>query len=124
MLPDFAAMVGVRVVSVAHAAADDGCRFHHETDDLFHRAACFQSLCHAATRALSGAGVRRGPARAIAHVGIELLLDDWLAAEQGVPGCYREALSLAPRLAPAIAFRLAADAEPLLELCERIAAAP
>jgi len=124
MLPDLASMAGLRVASVAHAAADDGRRFHHATDDAFHRAERFQSLCLAATRALSLAGVRRGPARAIGHVGVELLLDGWLAAEQGVPARYGEALALAPRLAPAITFRLAADAAPLLELCERIAAAP
>ena len=124
MLPDFAAMAGLRVVRVAHTVADDGRRFHHATDALFHRAERFQSLCRAATRALSGAGVRRGPAHAVAHVGIELLLDDWLAAEQGVPACYGEALAVAPRLAPGIAFRLASDVERLLVLCERIAAAP
>ena len=124
MLPDFAAMAGLRVASVAHTVADDGRRFHHATDALFHRAERFRSLCRAGTRSLSGAGVRRGTARAIAHVGIELLLDDWIAAEQGVPACYGEALALAPMLLPAIAFRPASDAERLLELCERIAAAP
>ena len=124
MLPDLAAMAGLRVASVAHAAADDGRRFHHATDAAFHRAEHFQTLCLAATRALSAAGVRRGPARAIGHVGVELLLDGWLAAEQGVPAPYGEALALAPGLAPAITFRHAADPAPLLELCERIATLP
>lgn len=124
MLPDLAAMAGLRVASVAHAAADAGRRFHYATDTAFHRAEGFQSLCLAATRALAEAGLRRGPARAIGHVGVELLLDGWLAAEQGVSPLYGEALGLGPALAPAITFRADAGAAPLLELCERIAATP
>ena len=124
MLPDLAAMAGLRVAGVAHAATDAGRRFHYATDAAFHRAERFQALCVAATHALGDAGLRRGPARAIGHVGVELLLDGWLAAEQGVPALYGEALALGPALAPAIAFRLDRDAAPLVELCERIAAAP
>jgi hypothetical protein len=124
MLPDLAAMAGLRVASVAHGTTDAGRRFHHATDAAFHRAAGFSSLCLAATHALRDAGLRRGPARAIGHVGVELLLDGWLAAEQGVPALYGEALALTPALAPAIALRRRADAAPLVELCARIAAAP
>ena len=124
MLPDLAGMAGLRIASVAHATADDGRRFHYATDAAFHRIERFQSLCLVATRALSAGGLRRGPARAIGHVGVELLLDGWLAAEQGVPALYAEALGLTPALASAIVFRRQADVAPLLELCERIAAAP
>ena len=124
MLPDLAAMAGLRVSSVAHATADAGRRFHYATDAAFHRAEGFQTLCIAATHALRDAGLRRGPARAIGHVGVELLLDGWLAAERGVPALYGEALALGPALAPAIAFRVDRGAAPLVELCERIASAP
>jgi hypothetical protein len=124
MLPDLAAMAGLRVVGVAHANTDAGRRFHYATDVAFHRAAGFASLCLTATRALSEAGLRRGPARAIGHVGVELLLDGWLATEQGVPALYGEALALGPALAPSIAFRLEAGVAPLLELCERVAETP
>ena len=123
MLPDLAAMAGLRVSGVAHETADAGRRFHYTTDAAFHRAESFQTLCVAATRALRDAGLRRGPARAIGHVGVELLLDGWLAAEQGVPALYGEALALGPGLAPAIAFRVDRSAAPLIELCERIATA-
>ena len=123
MLPDLAAMAGLRVSSVAHATADAGRRFHYATDAAFHRAEGFQTLCIAATHALRDAGLRRGPARAIGHVGVELLLDGWLAAERGVPALYGEALALGPALAPAIAFRVDRGAAPLVELCERIATA-
>jgi hypothetical protein len=124
MLPDLASMSGLRIANVAHAETDSGRRFHYTTDAAFHRAEPFQSLCLAATRALSDAGLRRGPARAIGHVGIELLLDGWLASEQGVPALYAEALALTPALSPAIVFQRDADAAPLVELCGRIAAAP
>lgn len=124
MLPDLAAMAGLRVAGVAHAGADAGRRFHYATDAAFHRAEVFHALCLAATHALHEAGLRRGPARAIGHVGIELLLDGWLAAERGVPALYGEALALGPVLAPAVVFRAERDPAPLVELCGRIAAAP
>ena len=124
MLPDLAAMAGLRVAGVAHAGTDAGRRFHYATDVAFHHAEGFQSLCSTATRTLSEAGLRRGPARAIGHVGVELLLDGWLATERGVPALYGEALALGPGLAPSIAFRMDAGASPLLELCVRIAATP
>jgi len=120
MLPDLAAMAGLRIAVVAHAEAEAGRRFHHATDAAFHRAESFAALCVGATHALRDAGLRRGPARAIGHVGIELLLDGWLAAEQGVPALYGEALALGPALAPAIALRRRADTAPLVELCARI----
>jgi hypothetical protein len=117
-------MAGLRVASVAHPVVAAGCRFHYATDAAFHRAEQFGLLCGAATRALREAGLRRGPGRAIGHVGVELLLDGWLAAEGRVPLLYAEALSLGPCLAPAIAFGRAGRAAPLVDLCGRIAAAP
>jgi hypothetical protein len=123
MLPDLAAMAGLRVIEVAHASADAGRRFHFATDAAFHRAEGFQRLCIASTHALRDAGVRRGPARAIGHVGVELLLDGWIAAAEGVPALYGEALALGPALAPVISFRASASAAPLVELCARIAGA-
>jgi hypothetical protein len=123
MLPDLAAMAGLRVAEVAHASTDAGRRFHLATDAAFHRAESFQRLCVASTQALRAAGLRRGPARAIGHVGVELLLDGWLAAAEGVPALYGEALALGPELAPAISFRAKGHATPLIELCARIAGA-
>jgi hypothetical protein len=123
MLPDLAAMAGLRVAEVAHAGADAGRRFHLATDAAFHRAESFSRLCVASTSSLREAGLRRGPARAIGHVGVELLLDGWLAAAEGVPALYGEALALGPELAPAIAFRASGGPAPLLDVCARIAAA-
>jgi hypothetical protein len=123
MLPDLASMAGLRVHSVAHEAADAGRRFHLATDAAFHRSERFQALCVGATLALREAGVRRGPARAVGHVGVELLLDGWLAGAHGVPELYGRALALGPSLGPAIAFRGEARLAPLTELCARIAGA-
>jgi hypothetical protein len=108
MLPDLAAMAGLRIATISHAAAHDGRRFHLATDAAFHRAE------------RRAAGLRRGPARAIGHVGVELLLDGWLAERHGVPAAYAEALLVGPALLPAITFRGAGGAAPLAELCGRI----
>ena len=124
MLPDLAAMAGLRVALVADPAVGAGRGFHFATDAAFHRAPAFQSLSASASRALVAAGVRRGPARAIGHVGIELLLDGWLAERRGVPASYAEALARASALTPHVVFRNGAAALPLLALCGRIAAAP
>jgi hypothetical protein len=124
MLPDLASMAGLRVRAVDDGVAEAGWRFHHASDAAFHRCRSFAALCVGSASALRAAGVRRGPARAVGHVGVELLLDGWLAAAHGVPALYGEALALGPALAPALAFAEAADAAPLLDVCRRIAAAP
>ena len=120
MLPDLAAMVGLRVERVAHAAADEGRRFHLATDAVFHASERFEALVLGSTRALREAGLRSGPARAIGHVGVELLLDGWLAERHGVPALYDAALARGPSLVPSVSFRSRADAAPLGELCARI----
>jgi hypothetical protein len=53
-------------------------------------------------------------------VGVELLLDGWLAARHGVPGLYDAALASGPSLVEAVALRGGADVAPLGELCARI----
>jgi len=120
MLPDLAAMVRLRVEHVAHAVAADGRRFHLATDAAFHRSERFGMLVSSSTRALREAGLRPGPARAIGHVGVELLFDGWLAERHGVPALYDAALALGPALLPAVSFRSRADAAPLETLCVRI----
>jgi hypothetical protein len=120
MLPDLAAMLGLRVEGVADAAVDGGRRFHLATDAAFHRSERFAALVRGSTAALRASGLRPGPARAIGHVGVELLLDGWLAARHGVPALYDAALSRAPSLATAISFRREGDAAALGDLCTRI----
>lgn len=99
MLPDLAAMVGSKVPAVRGAELDAGVRFHYLTDHAFHDSAVFRALSSRAFEQLTALGVARGPARAVAHVGIELLLDAALSevAPEGL-SAYRAALRAAPRL--------------------------
>ena len=82
MLPDFEAMTGVPLVEVWDADIQRGIDLHHRTDDAFHRANAFVMLCARALEGLLEAGVRRGTARAVAHIGTEMFLDGWLTREQ------------------------------------------
>jgi hypothetical protein len=76
MLPDFASMLGVRIDrEVLPAAVDRGVVMHHATDASFHAHQAVQRGMHALATALAARGLARGPARAIGHVGYEMLLD-------------------------------------------------
>jgi hypothetical protein len=120
MLPDLAAMVRLRVERVAHAATAEGRSFHLATDAAFHRSERFGALVSSSTRALREGGLRPGPARAIGHVGVELLFDGWLAERHGVPALYDAALADGPALLPSVSFRSQAETAPLEALCARI----
>jgi hypothetical protein len=76
MLPDLATMLGVRLQRelVAPAVAE-GVAVHHATDAVFHDDTRVRSVMASLGAALSDAGVSRGSARAIGHVGYEMLLD-------------------------------------------------
>ena len=82
-LPDFAAMAGVRLGGAAGTVAA-GVAHHRACDDVFHAHAWFTSRCYALRDALFTAGVPRGPARACAHAGVELLLDGALMTDARV----------------------------------------
>jgi hypothetical protein len=75
MLPDLAHMLGRSKVSSSHPVLAEGIAFHHLTDRVFHQSRVFAELESRALRELAEAGVPRGPRRALAHVGLELLLD-------------------------------------------------
>lgn len=92
MLPDFATMIGARPPATTHAALDAGIRFHYQTDAVFHRSAGFLALTRSAFEWLLAHGVERGRARAIAHVGVELLLDADLSRAEPVRQAYVAAL--------------------------------
>ena len=94
MLPDFEAMVGVPLSMVHDADIRRGIELHHRTDDAFHQAPAFLASCAHALTALTGAGVRRGTARAVGHIGTEMLLDGWLAREERHIEGYLEAIEL------------------------------
>lgn len=81
MLPDFCSMARLRYEQASDPALASGVSFHHRTDDAFHGAPLFQKLMHDAQEELEAAGVAYGPALAVGHVGVELLLDGWLATQ-------------------------------------------
>jgi hypothetical protein len=93
MLPDFCGMLGFRAPEPAPGPLAAGVRFHHVTDLAFHELSAFRTLNHAACAELAERGVRRGTARAAAHVGVELLLDAELADNDAARTLYFAALS-------------------------------
>jgi hypothetical protein len=81
MLPDFAGMLGLRLMGVQDTDVARGVALHHATDEVFHRAPAFVALCADAVAELESRQLDRGSARAVAHVGTELLLDGWLVGQ-------------------------------------------
>jgi hypothetical protein len=92
MLPDFAGMASVRLERALDAELAEGVALHHETDRLFHALPGFRAVCASALATLEPQGVRRASARAVGHVGSELLLDGLLAADAGARRAYAHAL--------------------------------
>ncbi len=75
-LPDLAAMGGFRLLGAsALDEINDGIAFHHRTDAVFHGHVWFTERMAGLRGDLMVSGLRRGAARAVAHVGPELLLD-------------------------------------------------
>ena len=61
-------------------------------DARFHDNSAFAGLCTWAARALVEAGLSRGPARGVAHVGIELFLDGLLSGDAPARAAYARCL--------------------------------
>ena len=80
MLPDLANMLRTSPPQARHAELDAGIRLHHETDRVFHDTEAFRTLEADARLDLANAGVPKGARRALAHVGVEFLIDAELAA--------------------------------------------
>ncbi len=87
MLPDFSTMSGARVASTTDADIQAGIDLHHATDGAFHVLPAVTGLMRELDELLSARNCARGPRRAVAHIGIELLLDGVLTE---IPA-YREA---------------------------------
>jgi hypothetical protein len=93
MLPDFSSMLGVKPPRVRDPNVSEGIELHHLTDAAFHTAEPFLALTQAARLALERSGLARGPARAVAHIGVEILLDEVLAADDKARDAYLGALA-------------------------------
>ena len=106
MLPDFASMAGTRLARdepapdrrVAHGIA-----LHHRTDDAFHGVPFFTALVQETIERLSGEGVSRGAARAVGHVGVEMLIDGELLRAPEIADAYVAALRAGAGVTPAFA---------------------
>lgn len=94
MLPDFAAMIRSRPPVVADPVVARGIAFHHATDRVFHDSRVFRELSGQAFEDLTRLGLPRGPARAVAHVGVEILIDGALASDPVARRAYLAALTL------------------------------
>jgi len=107
MLPDFCGMLGLKTPRPSAGVLGEGVRFHHLTDHAFHELLAFRSFVSEATAWLDAEGVRRGTARAVAHVGVELLLDAALAEGDAARSLYLAALGVAqtPELFERAEFR-------------------
>jgi hypothetical protein len=81
MLPDFATMLGTRLRPDALPAdVRVGVDLHHRTDAVFHAHDAVRAGMRDLTAAALDRGVGRGAARAVGHIGYEMLLDAALAA--------------------------------------------
>jgi hypothetical protein len=92
-LSDLASFGGFRLLGrTPDPAVAAGMAFHHRTDDAFHRHPWFRDRNTRAAVALTDRGLGRGPARACAHVGVELLLDGALHADAAARHRFRRVL--------------------------------
>lgn len=126
MLPDFASVLGVAPPTSRDPELSAGIELHHQTDHAFHETVVFQGLEQRARAALAGVGVRKGARRALAHVGVEFLIDaelvrrapGWrgfgLALRYGSSGHCGAALTWRPRAPGDTSQRL-------IRLCSRLA---
>ncbi len=98
MLPDFATMIGSRLDDAVDPDVAAGIALHHATDSAFHQAAPVLALMRELDDRLGVLGCARGPRRATAHIGTELLLDATLLAEASYRASFLSALDVDPAL--------------------------
>jgi hypothetical protein len=122
MLPDFAGMLRARLPLATIAALSAGVSFHHRTDDAFHGSPSFLELSRRAASFLSERNVSRGTARAVAHVGVELLLDATFARESSANEAYLSALgcALTESVQSSIQWHTRDASERFRHLCHRL----
>jgi hypothetical protein len=118
MLPDFIGMLRLGRPAIHDPVLARGIAFHHATDEVFHELASFHRLSRQAFAWLSDRDMPRGPARAVAHIGIEMLLDEVMATDDFARAAYLAALRVP--LMPLMGFPIPADAERLAGLQEAL----
>ena len=93
MLPDFATMCRARLAEPADAGIAAGIDLHHATDAAFHQLPSVTALMRELDERLVRGGCARGPRRAVAHIGTELLLDGVLVEDAGYRESYARGLA-------------------------------
>lgn len=88
MLPDFSTMCGSRIVGAADADVASGIALHHQTDAVFHQLPAATALMRELDQRLERGGCARGPRRAVAHIGVELLIDGVLLDKEEYRDAY------------------------------------
>jgi hypothetical protein len=98
MLPDLLPMVGAKL-RLQHLDEDvaRGIQFHLEVDALFHETSAFVTMNRKALTDLRQLGISRGPARACAHMGVEMLIDSHLIEDAELLDGYLKALTVGAR---------------------------
>jgi hypothetical protein len=94
MLPDLIAMARASSERIQFSSAElkAGWDFHLRTDEVFHRTRSFQVLNRTALDHFARLKIRKGPARACAHIGVEMLIDASLAEDSRYHAPYVQAL--------------------------------
>ena len=118
MLPDFIGMLRLGRPTVHDSVLATGVAFHHGTDEVFHDLPGFQRLSRQAFSWLSERDMPRGPARAVAHMGIEMLLDEVMASDAAARDAYINALRVP--LDQRLEFTSPLDAERLQGLLDAL----
>jgi len=93
MLPDFATMSGARLATPDDPEIARGIELHHRADSVFHPLPSVLGLMRELDARLLDAGCARGPRRAVAHIGTELLLDGVLVREPAYRAAFEAALA-------------------------------
>jgi hypothetical protein len=96
MLPDFATMSGARLADPTDPDIARGIDLHHKTDAAFHHLPPVLALMRELDDRLEAGQCARGPRRAVAHIGVELLLDGVLVTETAYRESYAAALAHDP----------------------------
>ncbi len=116
MLPDFATMCGGRIAAAHDEPVARGIDVHHATDAAFHTLPVVTGLMRELDQRLDERGCARGPRRAVAHIGVELLLDGVLVTEPA----YRTAYLAGIAHEAALDWREPADAPRFAILIDRL----
>lgn len=102
-LPDLGAMGRFRLMGdTADPDVTAGIALHHATDDAFHRHPTFTEAMARLRSDLAIDGVGRGPARAVAHVGPELMIDGFLLEDDQLADAIDAAFAEIDELGPAL----------------------